>query len=521
MKDFYTRCRTLSRRISYIATIAVLLAGLIICAPGVAVFPSATTSLTINSWIRLAIPVAEADSLDDIRYLIRNFYPENVSPTIFDVQEIEQVIKSLNDPYTEYMSTQDVQEFDDALNQNFSGVGIRIESHKDGAFIIGTLPNSPAREAGLVAGDIVVMVNKVSIKDWTINEIASIIRGTPGTHITLGVQRMASGIVEQITLTRANVTAPSVEWEMLPDKTGYINVSTFGDDTIKRFDAAVADLKKQGAKSLILDLRGNSGGYFDGALELAERFVDGTITYVQSRGGRPIAQRGKSYPNLQLKTVLLIDSGSASSSEILAAALKDNGFTLIGGRTFGKGVMQRVFNLSDGDYLKMTIAEFFSPTMKKIQSVGVTPTMQVLTPMAQEVRAFRHLNPRVVSKLHLTSGNIHARVNQLPGRSLRLTQEPIWEKSAFYLPARDVLEAIGAKVELSQDMNILVAAYQGRLFSINASQKTISINGGKSTAQANHVRQVDGICLISADLLKQIAPQLLLNQDKGDLVISW
>ncbi len=521
MKTYFKRCHEISRRIGSVAAVAVLLAGLVLCVPGVAVFPSATTGITVNSWVNLAIPMAEADSLDDIRYLIRNFYPDNVSPTIFEVEEIDQVIKSLNDPYTEYMSTEDVQDFDDALNQNFSGVGIRIESHKTGAFIIGTLPNSPARVAGLVAGDIVVSVNKTNIKDWTIGEIASIIRGTPGTRVTLGVQRIASGIVEEITLTRANVTAPSVEWEMLPNKTGYINVSTFGDDTVTRFDTAVADLKKQGAKRLILDLRGNSGGYFDGALELAERFIDGTITYVQSRGGRPIPQSGKAYPNLQLQTVVLIDSGSASSSEILAAAMKDNGFTLIGGRTFGKGVMQRVFNLSEGDYLKMTIAEFFSPTMKKIQSVGVAPTVQALTPMAQEVRAFRHLNPGVVLQLRLEREDIHASVNQLPGRSLRLTQEPILEKNAFFMPARDVLEAIGAKVDLSQDMNILVASYQGRIFSINASQQTLSINGGKAVTQTTNVRQVDGICLINVDLLKQIAPRLLVKQDKGDLTINW
>ena len=471
--------------------------------------------------LHLAIPRAEANSLDDVRYLIRNFYPNSVSPSILDNREIQQMIKSLNDPYTEYMSTEDVQEFDDALNQNFSGVGIRIESHKSGAFIVGTLPNSPAREAGLMAGDIVVSVNKTAIKDWTISEIASIIRGTPGTQVTLGIQRAATSQVESITLTRANVTAPAVEWMMLPENTGYIAVTTFGDDTVKKFDEATAELKRQGAQRLILDLRGNSGGYFDGALELAERFVDGTITFVQSRGGRPIAQRGKSHPNLTMKTVVLTDSGSASASEILAAALKDNGFTLVGGRTFGKGVMQRVFNLSDGDYLKMTIAEFFSPSMKKIQGVGVEPTISALTPLAQEIRGFRYLNPGSITSLRLKVGDIHGRCNQLPDRSLRLTQEPFAGKGVFYLPARDTLEALGARVEVSKDLQTLVASYQGKVYAINGQKQTLSVNGQQGVERKSAIQLRDNICMISSDLLREIFPRVTMEQTADEIKLSW
>jgi carboxyl-terminal processing protease len=288
------------------------------------------------------------------------------------------LVSAANDPYTEFLTAQESKEFDDSLNGTFEGIG--AELGKEGSFvqIVAPIKDSPAFKAGIQSGDIITEINGESAADISVSEAVKRIRGPKGETVTLTIIRDGQEI--EVPIVRDTITIESVEWEKRGD-VGIITVSRFGDDTAELTRKAAEELKAQGVNSVVLDLRGNPGGLLDEAVEMSAVWLPkGSTVLEEKRGGEVIQTfKTKSQPVLNgVPTVVLIDKGSASASEIVAGALRDNNSaTLMGVTSYGKGSVQRLIPLNSGGSLKVTIARWFTPAGKNIDKEGIPPDVEV------------------------------------------------------------------------------------------------------------------------------------------------
>jgi len=283
-------------------------------------------------------------------------------------------IEGLDDVYSAYMSAEEYESFLASATGSYSGVGITFSEDDKGNFVVVQInSSSPASKSNIKEGDYLLTVDGKEYSD--IELMAGAIRGEEGTEVTLEYYNGEE--IKKETLVRQKINVESVDYKMLNGDTGYIQVSSFINNTSEDFDKALDAVTKKGAKKLVLDLRGNGGGLVDECVEIADEFLDeGVVCYTEDKYGKTSsydAENGKT----DIKTVVLIDGNSASASEILAAALKDNGFEIIGEKSFGKGVIQTTVELQDGSALKLTIMQYLSPNKNVINKKGVKPDIKV------------------------------------------------------------------------------------------------------------------------------------------------
>lgn len=290
------------------------------------------------------------------------------------------LVEATGDPYTTYFSAEEAEEFNSDLEGKFEGIGAEL-AKRDGKLVVAsTLDDSPAKGAGLLAGDIIVTVNDEDTSSWSIDQAVSKIRGEKGTTVKLGILRGGDDLKE-ISITRDTINNPSVRSEITADNIGILRISRFGQsDTVSLSRKAAEEFKSRGVKGVIVDVRGNGGGYLDAAVDIASIWLDDKVVVTERSGGRVTdTLRSDSSPILNgVPTVVLIDGGSASASEILAGALKDNGAaTLVGDKTFGKGSVQVLETLPDGGGLKVTVAKWYTPNGRNINKEGIEPDDKV------------------------------------------------------------------------------------------------------------------------------------------------
>ncbi len=288
------------------------------------------------------------------------------------------LVKASGDPFTEYLSQTETKDFNDSLNGTFEGIG--AELGKEGNFIIVVSPikGTPAEKAGLKSKDIISKINGEDSLDITISEAVNKIRGPKGETVTLTVVRDGEEI--EIPIVRDSIVIDSVE-SRIEGTTGIITITRFGDDTVGLARTAAQDLKSKGVKSVILDLRGNPGGLLDASVDISSIWLKkGSTVLLEKREDKII----KTYKTddepilLGVPTILLINEGSASASEIVAGALRDNeAAKLFGKKSYGKGSVQRLLNLESGGSLKVTIAHWFTPADKTIDKSGLEPDTTV------------------------------------------------------------------------------------------------------------------------------------------------
>lgn len=284
------------------------------------------------------------------------------------------LVAGLNDPYSSYMTAEEYETWVATATGEYSGVGITFTQDEDGNFVVVSVTDdSPAADAGIREGDIIKTVDGQEYSDLDV--IGNAIRGEEGSEIEITYIR--DGEEKSVTMTREKITQHSVEHRMLDGNIGYISISSFIETTGEDFSQALKELEEDGAQGLVLDLRDNGGGLVDACVQVADEFLDeGVVVYVEDRDGNRTdydAKDGKT----DLKTVVLVNENSASASEILAVALQDNGFEIVGQTTYGKGVIQSTAQLEDGSALKLTIMQYFSPDGNAINEKGVTPDHQV------------------------------------------------------------------------------------------------------------------------------------------------
>ena len=291
------------------------------------------------------------------------------------------LVDSIGDPYTVYFTADEAKEFLSDLEGTFEGIGAELGKRDSSLTIISTIDGSPAKKAGLLGSDMIAKVNDEDTSGWSVEEAVKKIRGQKGTTVKLLVVRKGQDKPLEFSVVRDTITDPSVKTEVTADNIGIMRITRFGQsDTVSLARAAALDFKSRGVKGVILDLRGNGGGYLQSAVEVASLWMKNKIVVTERTGGKvtDTLRTSGDAPLLGMPTIVLVNNGSASASEILAGALSDNGAAkLVGEKTFGKGVVQDVKELGDGGSLKVTIASWYTPSGKNISKEGITPGVVV------------------------------------------------------------------------------------------------------------------------------------------------
>lgn len=300
---------------------------------------------------------------------------------------VQGLVASLGDPYSLYFPPKAADEFTKDLSGELEGIGAEIGVKNDQLMVIAPLPDTPAQKAGLKPGDKILAIDGVSTYGMDANTAVSKIRGKAGTQVKLTITRDGLTKSQEITITRAKINVPSVTFEMKPGNIAYVRILQFNDDANAGFDKAIKQIKANGAKGMVLDLRSNPGGFLDSAVYVAsewikkgvivsEKGIDGLNNEHKTQGDHRLAE---------MKTVVLVDKGSASASEIVSGALQDTkSATLVGEKTFGKGSVQNYETFPDGSALKLTVAEWFTPSGKNINKEGITPDVVMSVDWSKE-----------------------------------------------------------------------------------------------------------------------------------------
>jgi carboxyl-terminal processing protease len=296
---------------------------------------------------------------------------------------IRSTLRKLGDPYTRFMDPQQFQSLNNQTSGEMSGVGIKLESHPRTKQLVvaEAIENSPASKAGIKAGDLIVAIDGKSTKNMTLDGASSLIRGEIGKSITLKIAR-GGKLPFDIPLTRAQIEVSSVFSEAKQEgrlKVGYIRLSEFSSHSANQMEKAIKDLNRQRVNAYVLDMRGNPGGLLQASVEIARMWMDnGTIVKTVDRKGGNEDFRAVQGALTQLPLAVLVDGNSASASEILAGALKDNRRAqIVGAQTFGKALVQSVHSLSDGSGMAVTVAHYYTPNGTDIGHKGVTPDIKV------------------------------------------------------------------------------------------------------------------------------------------------
>lgn len=321
---------------------------------------------------------ADDSTLDEARYIVKNYYVSQVPNSVIYEPTIGDIVQALNDPYSMYFSKQEQQDFVNSINNKLYGIGIYISMVPEGIKVGSVIESSPALEAGIKAGDIITSANGQSLAGLTADKATSYIKGDEGTTVNLVVKRGNS--ILNFNVERREISLPTVSGQMLNNHTAYIDITSFGEDTASLFTQKLQELRMQNPDNYIVDLRDNGGGYMVSALDIAGNFIGPKpAIIVEDRNGQKLryaaADKGST---IDKPIIFLVNQYTASASEILSAAVKDYGKAFfVGTTTYGKGVAQVIFPLSDGSSLKLTIEKFYSPKGKIIQKVGVSPDFEV------------------------------------------------------------------------------------------------------------------------------------------------
>jgi carboxyl-terminal processing protease len=325
------------------------------------------------------LPWEEARLFAEVLERVREEYVEPVE----DAELIESAVRGMVtdlDAHSQYLDCDEYEEVRISTSGNYSGVGLEVHMENGEVQVVSAIDGTPAARAGLRSGDVIVSIDDVVLSEGNFSEAANLMRGKPGTPVNLMVRRDEDDALIEFSLTRNNVLVQSVRHEMLTDEVGYIRISHFSETTWKDTRKAVKKLRRQAGSEtfgLVLDLRSNPGGVLEAAVEISDGFLDGGLI-VSASGRGPdanfthLARDGDILRGAQL--VVLVNSGSASSSEIVAGALQDNDrAVVVGTRTFGKGSVQTVMPLSSCRAIKLTTSLYYTPDGSSIQGTGITP----------------------------------------------------------------------------------------------------------------------------------------------------
>jgi carboxyl-terminal processing protease len=323
----------------------------------------------------------EFDSLIEVWTLIQDSY---VNQSAIDTEKIAQgaidgMLQALGDPYSSYYYNYSTLE--DYLQGSFEGIGATVSKESGQLVVVSPIKGSPAEQAGIKSGDIILEIDGEPTDDLTVTEAVMKIRGPKGTIVTLVIQHEGESTPVEMQIVRDEITEPSIDYKPLSDNIGYIQIAYFADHTVSEFETALNDAIDDECTGLILDLRGNPGGYLDVVADIADEFLDSGIILYEATDSLEIIRDWAANPGglaTDIPLAVLVDGSSASGSEVLAGALQDHGrAVIIGTQTFGKGSVDSTYELQDGSALYLTTARWLTPDKHLIEGIGITPDYEV------------------------------------------------------------------------------------------------------------------------------------------------
>lgn len=308
-----------------------------------------------------------------------NFYFEGVTTEDIQTGIYRGMLSALDDKYAVYYTAEELNSQRQSNEGVYYGIGayVMMNAETETPYISGVIMGTPAEEAGLQINDIIYAVDGTSTFQLTLEETTALIKGEEGTHVTLTLIRNGAAFEQDV--VRRKVNNPTVTSEMLDEEIGYIAISEFKDVTVDQFTEAYAVMKGSGAKGLILDLRGNPGGLLDAAVSIGQQILpEGLVVYTEDKGGGRVEYACDGTRKIEMPLVVLVNGGSASASEVLTGAIKDHGVgTVMGTTTYGKGIVQKIIQLSDGSGIKLTTSAYFTPHGNNIHGTGIEPDVEV------------------------------------------------------------------------------------------------------------------------------------------------
>ncbi|MFH2141282.1 MAG: S41 family peptidase [Bacteroidota bacterium] len=334
--------------------------------------------LNFNSSPQTILEYPKTDKLNAVLDYISEEYVDSVSKLNLIELSIPKILENL-DPHSIYITADEFNSMNEPLEGNFDGIGVQFNMMHDTIIVINTIPGGPSEIKGVMAGDRIIKINDTLFigSGISTNDVMKKLKGKRGTKVNISVKRKGIKDLINFEITRDQIPLESIDVSyMINNETGYIKISKFAKTTYQEFKKAITDLKMQGMKKVIIDLRNNSGGYMDGATNIADEFLEDKklIVYTEGRS-RPktITYATEKGMCLDIDLVILIDEWSASASEILAGAIQDNDRgIIIGRRSFGKGLVQEPTFFSDGSSMRLTVARYYTPTGRSIQKPYVT-----------------------------------------------------------------------------------------------------------------------------------------------------
>lgn len=319
--------------------------------------------------------------INELNAYIHAYYYEDAEPEELRDGLYGGLVSGLGDKYSVYYNAEEYRQTQVSMSGQYYGIGAGLQQDED-TMIVSVkkiYEGTPSETAGLMEDDIILTVDGTDAASMEVTEVVKLIRGEEGTTVHLEVYRASTDEYLSFDVERANVTLPSVASEMLENGIGYIQIESFEKDTAAQFETAVAELGAQGMKSMIVDLRYNGGGLVDSVVQILDDILpEGLLVYTEDKNGGRYEYRSDGETYLDYPLVVLINESSASASEIFAGAIKDYQYgTLIGTKTFGKGIVQTVFKLSDNDAVKLTTSRYFTPNGNYIHGVGIEPDIEL------------------------------------------------------------------------------------------------------------------------------------------------
>ncbi|MCZ8513089.1 S41 family peptidase [Paenibacillus filicis] len=353
---------------------------------------------------------------------------------------IKAMLGTLKDPYTDYFTDEELKQFTSSIENQYVGIGVRIMYQEDGVYIAEVFDGSGAKEAGIQPGDLIVAVGGESVAGQKLDAVTPKILGKPDTTVDLTIRR--DGVDKPLTVKRTKVQIPTVVRKLFQPGIGYLKVTSFSSDAGALTSLELSALKAQGIKSLIVDLRDNPGGLLDSALSIAKLFVkEGVLIHTNNRNNvdEPVSFSGGTTQNIPV--YFLVNENSASASEVLTGALQDYGaIKVIGTKTFGKGSVQNLFPLKSGGAIKITIEEYLTPKLRKVNKVGLEPDVKVDGAVPQLIEALRLAG---ADHFDVTLDRRNVSVN---GQSVQDLFELVRQNGHTLAPARLLGELVGGQV---------------------------------------------------------------------------
>lgn len=335
----------------------------------------------VSCGVRLSKDASSEEKVEALKKLIDEKYMGEVDEEALKEGLYKGYVQGLDDPYSVYYDEEETKELYETTEGEYSGIGaVLSQDLKSGVItLVQIYEDSPADKAGLKDEDILTKVGTLDVTGMDLSEVVTYIKGEKGTEVELTVLRGEDADEVTVTAVRDTVEAQTVEYEMLEDQIGYLAVSEFDSVTYGQYEEALEALSDQGMEGLVVDLRNNPGGNLNTVCDMLDLVLpEGTIVYMEDKEGKRQTYSSDDAHQLDVPMAVLVNGNSASASEIYAGAIQDHeAGTIVGTQTYGKGVVQQIFDLGDGTSVKLTIAEYFTPKGRSINGEGVTPDLEV------------------------------------------------------------------------------------------------------------------------------------------------